>query len=327
MTVSAVACALAACSSGYAVTSADKNDGASDAELTPSQTATDAGVSADASGAVSSAPLSAYFGANDVPPMGGLANCPNLSATTRYDGVPVVFPTDVDPTSFSTDSFAITRLGMVHKPVCATLLPATSSYSASAGYVMYDANQIESFENRTILLVFDALALLANSDLPVAILKDVLSEDHQTRYPTGATAPLITYGTGPSIQFARRMDPSELPVATTSSTTTAPPTVASLCPYGTTSGVLIVWQGGVTVNGAELTVSDMDAGYKMTVENPDGSTTTRVPDGLGDTGGDGDNNQIICLVGPGTITNVSVLAHTVTDPSKYWNPATSIAIP
>lgn len=309
---------VAGCGGSVATIPADEGtDGVATAALTDGRTTTTA--------IAQGTPLSAYFGGNDVPPARALTNC-NL-APGQYDGVPVLFPTEIDPNSFTASSFQIRRNGRVYLAQCATLLPATSSYSASTGYLMYDDEQpSRSFENRTVLLAFDGAALGRNATTGVSIVTDVMSEDGSTTYKD-SIAPLVMYGTGPKIGYAEHMNPANVPISDSVVADPSAPVVGTYCPAGTSDAVLIVWQGGVTVNGQELTAADAGK-YRMDVELPDGTLLRDVvPDGLGDTNGDQDNNQIVCLVGEGRILKISVPANTVTDPSGYWNPDTSVDVP
>lgn len=268
------------------------------------------------------APLSGYFGANNVFPLKALTFC-DLPLWKQVDGLPVVFPEQIDPASLSLTAFQVRVGELVTNPVCVLLEPATSAFSAATGYVMYDANQANSFENYTVLLAFPAATLTPGTAATVEVVGEVVSEPHADGSRTSFRASRVVatdLGAGPRLIHARRLSAGEIPM-----TAGTVPLVGTYCPSQTVDAALIVWQGGVTVSGAELTTAQQSA-FTMTVQAGDGTLSTRMVDAIAEASGDGDNNLIICSFS-GRIQKVSVAAHTVTDPSRYWNPATDVQIP
>jgi len=288
-------------------------------------------------------PLSAYFGASNVQAQNalqiGLAACGiNPPAGALYDGVPVVFPKQINPNTLYSmvGSTAVPNFSYYStsgtRPVCATLLPATSCYSSGTvcaavpGYVQYEPapNQALSFENYTVLLIFPGMTVSTGTG-PGSIyvgppsgattVVNVTSEDTTTTY-NGSSVSIIPLGTGPQVALATPMPFGSIPIGAGASGN-----VGTYCPSGTTSAVLLVWQGGVrNVLGNELVNANLNA-YSVTVMHAGTPTLKGVPDGMGDASNDYDNNQILCQINSDTIISGTVNANTDYDPTHHAYPS------
>ncbi|MBC8051397.1 MAG: hypothetical protein H7X92_14805 [Chitinophagales bacterium] len=201
---------------------------------------------------------SAYFGVDNVRPARALQNC-NLPMNETFDGIPVVFSSEIDQTTLSASDFSIElKDGTIVTPVCATLGPSD-----------------EENEDRTVLLAGQFGDTRGVRPVRVTIVGSLL--DESGRELKGRSTAVTGFGAGPSVMLAEQINSAELEVAISRST------MGPKCPARTTvQAVRLIWNGGVTRDGTrELNDSDRQQ-YVLRLKDLDGTVRNVTPFAMGD---------------------------------------------
>ena len=254
------------------------------------------------SGGQSAALLSGFFGLdNGLPRLASRAICRGASG---QDGMPVIFSTEIDPTTMQAGDFRVTTAsGAVGEMLCVTLLPAT-----------------DGGELRTVLLVGEFGAAETDPPVTVEIVGHIHSIDGTLDF-RGAQVDVTPLAPGPSLVMAEIADPAAPDPGLGQRRTDGDD-----CPTdGIMQAVRVVWAGGVTLeNGDEPGDAERDL-YRVTVRAADRTEREITPTALADLG-DGDNNHLLCLDTTDTPIAVSFPAGILTDPNDDLNPATIVAV-
>lgn len=246
--------------------------------------------------------LSAFYGLDDAIPF--LASFRICGEFGHKDGMPAIFPTEVDLETLQAGDFLVTLAdGQTVSVACATPAPA-----ADVG------------ELRTILLIGD-FGSIDNQPVSVEIIGNLLSMERQTNY-RGSQVDVTPLEAGPSLVRAEVVPEDQWELG--KAATTLPFGGGSGCPEGTRQVVRAVWAGGVTKPGGDE-VDDLERQAYRVVVGEDGNLTETIPFALGDLG-DGDNNHELCLDVAERAVSVEFPAGLMTDPRDDANPATGISV-
>lgn len=223
------------------------------------------------SGGRSAELLSAFFGLdNGLPRLASRAICRGAFGT---DGMPVIFSTEIDPTTMQAGDFRVTTAsGATGEMLCVTLLPAT-----------------DGGELRTVLLVGEFGDAEADPPVSVEVVGHLHSIDGTLDF-RGARVDVTPLASGPSLVMAEVADPASQDMGLGQRRTDGDD-----CPSGgIMQAVRVVWAGGVTLeNGDEPGDAERDL-YRVTGRAADGTEREITPVALADLG-DGDNNHLLCL--------------------------------
>lgn len=245
--------------------------------------------------------LSAFFGLDNKIPLRANGLCWGAAG---LDGMPVIFSTEIDPTTLQAGDLLVTKesgaKGHVH---CVTLVPAT------------DAGEL-----RTVLLIGEFGHADTDPPLRVEVIGHIHSIDRALDFK-GAAVAVTPLEQGPTLVLAERFDPSHphkgLNVRRTR---------GSACPVNDTlQAVRVVWSGGVKLAGGNEPGMAERGLYRVTVQAQDGSLRVVAPLALADLG-DGDNNHLLCLDTTDKPVAVAFPAGVLTDPNDDLNPATSVKL-
>jgi hypothetical protein len=283
----AILTGLAGCASG--VTSEEAQDTTADANLPR------------ALGGQSAELLSAFFGLDSTLPRLASLIC---SGAPGKDGMPVIFSTEIDPTTMQAGDFkVVSGSGKIGQVQCASLLPAT-----------------DAAELRTVLLIGEFGDDENDPPVRVEVAGHLESIDGRLDFQ-GASIDVTPLQPGPTLVMAQIVSDEEEDLGLG-----LPRTKGSVCPaQGTTQKVRVVWAGGVTLeNGDEPGDRERDL-YKVTVRSAEGKRRVVVPVALADLG-DGDNNHVLCLDTQDKPISVAFPAGILTDPNDDLNPATSVQV-
>ncbi|SFQ65466.1 hypothetical protein SAMN05421853_11659 [Roseivivax halotolerans] len=253
------------------------------------------------SGGQSADLLSAFFGLDNALPRLSRLIC---RGAPGKDGMPVVFSTEIDPTTLQAGDFRVTKAsGATGDMHCVTLLPAT------------DAGEL-----RTVLLVGEFGDADADPPVSVEIVGHLHSIDGTLDFH-GAQVDATPLAPGPSLVMAEIANPAAQDLGLGQRRTDGDD-----CPTdGIVQAVRVVWAGGVTLeNGDEPGDAERDL-YRVTVRAADGTERDVTPTALADLG-DGDNNHLLCLDTGDTPVAVSFPEGVLTDPNDDLNPTTNVAV-
>jgi hypothetical protein len=234
--------------------------------------------------------LSAFFGLDDALPTRAIGLC--LQAPGR-DGMPVIFSQEINPYTLQAEDFAVTSAsGMVSKPLCATLSPAT------------DAGEL-----RTVLLIGEFGVAESDEPVRVEVVGEIRNLDDSADF-RGASVAVTPLASGPFMVIAE-----SVPVEQWALDQDSGPQQGDGCPsVGTVQIVRTTWAGGVTVPGGEEAGETERAQYRVNVQSADGTTREVTPFALADIG-DGDNNHLLCLDVVGLPTSVTFPGGYLYDPN------------
>ena len=261
---------------------------------------TDAGLPR-ATDAQSAELLSAFFGLDNKLPR--LANVICQGAKGR-DGMPVIFSTEIDPTTMQAGDFQVTlRSGSTGTMHCASLLPAT------------DAGEL-----RTVLLIGEFGDATSDPPARVDMIGHLRSLDGKLDYK-GASAEVTPLIEGPGLVMAEIVSANATDLGLGLWRTKG-----SKCPSeDIAQAVRAIWAGGVTLEDGSEPGQEEGKLYKVTVQSSDGVKREVAPIALADLG-DGDNNHLLCLDTADHPISISFPAGILADPNDDLNPATSIAV-
>jgi hypothetical protein len=247
--------------------------------------------------------LSAFYGLDDAIPF--LASYRICGEFGHQDGMPVIFPQQIDLDTLEAGDFLVTLEGGAQLNVaCATPAPAE------------DAGEL-----RTILLIGD-FGSMSNQPARVEVTGNIISLDQKTNFK-GADVQVTRLEDGPTLIYAEAVPEDQWDLG--KEATTVRFGGGSGCPADTRQVVRVVWRGGVTKPGGDE-VDDLErAAYQVFVLAEDGELTEMVPFAIGDLG-DGDNNHELCLDVEARAVRVAFPEGLLTDPRDDLNPATEVSV-
>ena len=257
--------------------------------------------------------LSAFFGLDDALPFAANAFC---RGANRQDGMPVIFSAVIDGSTLDAKDFAvITKTGVVHTPICATLSPAT-----------------DQGELRTVLLIGELGNAKDDPPVEVKIVGDILTSSGKGNNPNAADADWLNFKgasvdvtpleAGPFLVVAENVPEDQWTLDRRSGRQQG-----DGCPSkGTVQIVRATWAGGIS-NAVGDEAGDIERKlYRVTVLNADGTQVEVIPFALADLG-DGDNNHLLCLDVAGDPQAVSFPAGHLLDPNRdTLNPDASVNV-
>ena len=250
-------------------------------------------------------PLSAFFGADNA--FGPLANRLICEGAEGGDGMPLVFPHQLDTSTLQPGDFRITRAdGSIGSLVCVTPMPA-----------------VDEGELRTILLIGE-YGSAENQPVKVDIVDNLLSIDGTINFRNSSST-VIALEDGPTLIYAEIVPESQWDLGKEQSTGLRFGAPGDGCPEATQQVVRVVWTGGITKPGGDE-IDDVERlAYKLFVEDNAGELTMVVPFAVADLR-DSDNNHELCLDTTANPVRVEFPAGLMTDPIEDLNPATSIGV-
>ena len=252
--------------------------------------------------------LSAFFGLDDSLPPAANRLCMGASGK---DGMPVVLSHTIDPDSLQPEDFRVfARSGAESTPLCVTLRPS-----------------LDAGELRTVLLIGEFGDAANDPPVKVLVSGDLLSDgllsgggpigqgSNEPLNFRGEEVQVIALDAGPSLVWAGIV-PKEV---------WSKPGRGSACPTNAQQVVRATWAGGVRLASGEEPGDAERALYRVTVENPDGSSEVVAPAALADLG-DNDNNHLLCLDTTATAVAVAFPAGHFVDPNGDLNPDSEISV-
>jgi hypothetical protein len=239
--------------------------------------------------------ISAFFGLDHALPTSSNQICNNAKG---QNGMPVVFPLELEMTSLQAGDFQIvTQSGQLKSVYCVTPAPA-----------------LDPGEFRTLLLIGD---YGTKNDQPVRVnvVGGLLDSTSQFNFK-GQSVSVTPLEAGPTLVLAHLATKAEWSRKATRATS---------CPSQSVQVVRVTWAGGVTrPDGAPVGEAERLA-YQVTLESANGSRRVITPFALADLS-DNDNNHDLCLDVSDQVTRVWFKAGLLVDPAGDFNPATEIQI-
>ena len=246
--------------------------------------------------------VSAFYGLDDAVPF--LASYRICGVFFLQDGMPVIFPKEVDLSTLDAGDFTITlESGEQLAPDCATPAPAE-----------------DLGEFRTMLLIGD-FGSINNQPTSVEITGNIVSLDQTTNF-IGSRVDVTPLEDGPSLVIAESVPDDQWKIGKTA--TNLPFGGGDGCPKGTKQIIRAVWNGGITKPGGGEIGDNERLAYQITVEANGAEEVVR-PFAISDLG-DGDNNHELCLDQVYDVMSIQFPAGLMTDPRDDLNPATSVAL-
>lgn len=263
-------------------------------------TTPNAGLAREADGQ-SATLLSAFFGLDNTLPRTANLICRGAAG---YDGMPVIFSTEIDYTTMQAGDFHVTtRSGQRGEMFCVSLLPAT------------DAGEL-----RTALLIGEFGDATDDPPARAEIIGHLHSIDGTLDYQ-GASVDVTPLEPGPTMIMAEVVSERAQDVGLGLRRTEG-----SRCPSeGVAQAVRVVWAGGVTLEDGSEPGETERALYRVSVASVDGAQREVAPVALADLG-DGDNNHVLCLGTAYTPISVSLPAGILAHPNDDLNPASTVNV-
>lgn len=240
--------------------------------------------------------LSALFGLdNALPQQASLGLCPGAG---NQDGMPVVFPLELDLNTLQAGDFqVITQGGAQHGVACVTPAPAT-----------------DPGELRTILMIGE-YGSKTDQPIRVEIVGNLHDKAGQKNF-RGQSVRVIPFEEGPILVLAQVARQTEWSQKTSKATT---------CPSTTVQVVRVTWAGGITRPDGKPVGDEERKAYQVTIEETGGSQREVVPFDLADLD-DNDNNHDLCLDVREPPKQITFKAGLLVDPAGDLNPQTRIQV-